>query len=266
MARFSPDQAPSKYYKFAFCDGLEALSATNHKTPFPAHFHQTFNITLVYTGTFSTQLTDKFVFAPSGTILITNPQEIHANPFQKDSSVSFFTFYISQPFLEHCNNGKPVSFGQNAIDDAALFSNLHLLSIKLGVSTDFRLFENDLRSVISELAAKYGSDHPQTEGKDQLLFRELLTGDHFEKFSLAEAAKSLGIDKYKFIRLFKDQTGLTPNNYFIYRRIEKSKTMLAEGHDLLSVAVDLGFYDAAHYCNYFKKFTGVSPMGYTSAK
>jgi AraC-like DNA-binding protein len=265
MARFSADQAPSKYYKFAFCDGLEALSVTNHKTPFPAHFHQTFNITLVYTGTFNTQLTGKFVLAPSGTILITNPQEIHANPFQKDSSVSFFTFYISQPFLEHCNDGKPMTFRQNSIDDAALFTCLHLLSIKLSINNDFRLLENDLRMVLSELASKYGSEQ-QASAKEHILFQELLAGDNFEKFSLAEAAKSFGIDKYKFIRLFKDQTGLTPNNYFIYRRIEKSKTMLAEGQDLLSVAIDLGFYDAAHYCNHFKKFTGVSPTGYTSAR
>ncbi|MGZ3945229.1 MAG: helix-turn-helix domain-containing protein, partial [Mucilaginibacter sp.] len=238
---------------------------TNHKTPFPAHFHQTFNITLVYTGTFNTQLADKFVLAPSGTILITNPREIHANPFQKDSSVSFFTFYVSQPFLEHCNDGKLVAFRQNSIDDAALFTNLHLLSLKLSINNDFRLLENDLRSVLSELTAKYGSDNTVIAGNERILFQELLAGDNFEKFSLADAAKSFGIDKYKFIRLFKDQTGLTPNNYFIYKRIEKSKTMLAEGQDLLSVAIDLGFYDAAHYCNHFKKFTGVSPMGYTSA-
>src|SRR3569833_641996 len=265
MARFSADQAPSKYYKFAFCDGLEALSVNNHKTPFPAHFHPTFNITLVYSGTFNTQLTDKLVLAPSGYILITNPQEIQANPFQKDNSVSFFTFYVSQPFLEYCNDSTPVEFRQNAIDDAGLITNFHLLSLKLGLNNDFRILENDIKSVLSELAVKYGSDHPHAETKEHLLFRELLTGDNFEKFSLADAAKSFGIDKFKFIRLFKDQTGLTPNNYFIYKRIEKSKTMLAEGQDLLSVAIDLGFYDAAHYCKHFKKFTGVSPTGYTSA-
>ncbi|MBS1527604.1 MAG: helix-turn-helix transcriptional regulator [Bacteroidetes bacterium] len=263
MARFSVDQAPSKYYKFAFCDGLEALSVNNHQTPFPAHFHPTFNITLVYAGTFNTQLTDKMVLAPSGNILITNPEEIHANPFPKDSSVSFFTFYISRSFLEYCNLGKPVVFRQNAIDDAASFTSLHLLSLKLVMGHDFLVLENELRITLSALAAKYGSEHPREPAGEHLLFREMLSDYDFEKFSLADAAKTFGIDKYKFIRLFKAQTGLTPNNYFIYRRIEKSKAMLAEGQDLLSIAIDLGFYDAAHYCNHFKKFTGVSPTGYT---
>src|SRR3569833_2206166 len=109
------------------------------------------------------------------------------------------------------------------------------------------MLEEELRQVFSVLASNYGSGQVKEQEKEQLLFNELLAGDQFEKFSLADAAKSFGIDKYKFLRLFKDQTGLTPKNYFIYRRIEKSKTMLAEGKDLLSVAIDLGFYDAAHY-------------------
>jgi len=265
MSRTSAGNSPSKYYRFAFCDGLEALSARNHNTPFPSHFHPTFNITLVYDGVFNTKLQDKLILAPSGSILITNPQEIHANPFTKDSNVSFFTFYVSRDFIEYCN-GRPVYFEKKTIDDAGLFTDLHLMSLRLSANTDFLVLEDELRTVFAGLAAKYGSDHTTEAGKDQILFNELLAGDHFEKFSLADAAKSFGIDKYKFLRLFKDQTGLTPNNYFIYRRIEQSKTMLAEGKDLLSVAIDLGFYDAAHYANHFKKFTGVSPMNYTTNK
>ncbi|HVS91451.1 MAG TPA: AraC family transcriptional regulator [Mucilaginibacter sp.] len=266
MARFSAGQSASKYYKFSFCDGLEALSVLDHKTPFPAHFHPTFNISLIYDGTFNTQLTDKLVLAPSGTILVTNPQEIHANPVQKDGSSSFFTFYISRDFVEYCNNGQAVVFKNNAIIDPGLFAALHQLSLQLSISNDFRLLENDLKTALALLASKHGSVDVTGPFKEHVLFHDLLTDDHFEKFSLADAAKSLGIDKYKFIRLFKDQTGLTPNNYFIYKRIEKSKAMLVEGKDLLSVAVDLGFYDAAHYCNHFKKFTGVSPTTYSTSK
>jgi transcriptional regulator GlxA family with amidase domain len=115
------------------------------------------------------------------------------------------------------------------------------------------------------LALKYGSPKNETNVK-LVLFQELLADEHIEKFSLTEAAKSMGLDKYKFLRLFKDQTGLTPNNYFIYKRIEKSKEMLAEGRGLLKVAVDMGFYDAAHYANHFKKFTGVSPMNFSGGQ
>src|SRR5258708_26357799 len=262
MARTSANRSPSRYYKFSFCDGLEALSAKNHKTPFPFHFHPTFNITLVYDGTFNTKLHDRLIIAPSGVILITNPQEIHANPFDGNGFVSFFTFYVSREFLQYSNGGNPVLFVDKTIDYPGLFSSLHQLSLKLSSQGNSPFLENDLKTVLGLLAAKYGSGHVPEPDKMQILFDELLAGDFFEKFSLADAAKRFGIDKYKFIRLFKFQTGLTPNNYFIYKRIEKSKVMLTEGKDLLSVAIDLGFYDTAHYCNHFKKFTGISPMAY----
>ena len=266
MSQIKTENIPSKYYHFSFCDGLAALTATNHKTPFPAHFHPTFNITLVYEGIFKSKIQNQVLLAPSGIIQITNPEEIHANPFTKDSNVSFFTFYISSSFIAYCNGGKPVFFEQKVINDAGLFCKLHNISLKLSAGSDFLLLEDELRLAFEILTKQYSIGRVVEEGREQLLFTELLDDDYFEKFSLADAARNFGIDKYKFLRLFKDQTGLTPNNYFIYKRIEKSKTMLAEGRDLLSVAIDLGFYDAAHYANHFKKFTGVTPMNFKPGK
>lgn len=256
------ENSNSKYYKFSFCDNLEALSAVNHRTSFPSHFHPTFNITLVYNGKFNTQLSDRLVIAPSGMILITNPQEIHANPNSKDETVSFFTFYISKQFVEYCNYNQPVFFEQKVIDDANLFSGLHALSLSLQENSG-RFRETDLIKTLQNLIRLYGSDQVATADKKQKLFEELLQEENLDKFSLVETAERFGIDKFKFIRLFKYQTGLTPNNYFIYRRIEKSKTMLAEGKDLLSIAIELGFYDTAHFCNHFKKYTGISPLAYS---
>ena len=116
------------------------------------------------------------------------------------------------------------------------------------------------------MALKHGSVNEVSETwKINALFENYLDESYFEKFSLQEAAKQLGLDKFKFLRLFKFQTGLTPNNYLILKKIEKSKIMLSQGSDLLSVAIDLGFYDTAHFCKHFKKFTGTSPVAYQSA-
>lgn len=256
----------SKYFRLPFCDELEALSVVNHKTSFPAHFHPTFNITLVYNGSFHTELGDRSIFAPSGSILITNPEEIHANPIGEDGHVSFFTFYIGKEFLEYCHHKHPVTFQQKTINDPFLFSGLHDLSMRVKTDHDNPVQHADFLPVLHYLAIHYGSETMMAGERKQKLFQEFLSEDHSDKFSLTETAKRFGMDKYKFIRLFKYQTGLTPNNYFIYRRIEKSKRLLGQGRDLMSIAIDLGFYDSAHFCNNFKKFTGVSPLVYTAGK
>ncbi|MDQ7947185.1 MAG: AraC family transcriptional regulator [Pedobacter sp.] len=255
---------PSKYYKLGIGEGLEALYVKNYNSSFPFHYHPTYNITLVYDGSFNTQLSDKLLVSPMGTILITNPQEIHANPFEKHSSVSFFTFYVSQDFMEYCNQGRPVVFNEKVIYDVLLFAALHQLATTIHQTKIGPRHEQELGKMLQQLASKHGDDHVETPDLQMKSMFDDFFAEENMKFSLADAAKRFGIDKFKFIRLFKSQTGLTPNNYFILKRIEKSKAMLAEGKDLLSIAIDLGFYDTAHYCNHFKKFTGISPIAYST--
>lgn len=252
----------SKYYRFPLFDGLEAMYITGNSVSFPQHYHDTYNISLVYDGIFPAQLHNKLITAPAGSILITNPREIHANPCEKKSRVSFFTFYLSPAFVTSCNSGKSVIFNSHVIYDRDLFTRLHNLS--QGINNHRVLpYEDEFRQTIHELARKHGSDRASGEHiRTTRLFSALLTAENPAKFSLQEAAVRFGMNKFKFLRLFKYQTGLTPNNYFILKRIEKSKILLTEGHDLLTIAIDLGFYDAAHFCNHFRKFTGVSPGVY----
>jgi len=256
----------SKYHKLSLCDGLEALNVSHYNIPFPFHYHLTFNISLIYEGIFQAQLNDRFVTAPPGTIMITNPQEIHANPCEKHNRVSFFTFYLTPDFLMHCNNGKPVLFNQKTIYDPGLYNRLHQMSYEINSGDLAARFEEKFVEIVRLLVTEYAASGDTGENiKTSTLFREFLAEDNLFKFSLPDTAKRFGVDKFKFLRLFKSQTGLTPNNYFLLKRIERSKAMLTEGRDLLSIAIELGFYDAAHFSNHFKKFTGISPRALTAA-
>ena len=86
-----------------------------------------------------------------------------------------------------------------------------------------------------------------------------------EDFSLHSIAAKYGINKYKFIRLFKQETGLSPKQFFLLKRIEKSKKMLRSGYPIFDVAIECGFYDSPHFYKYFKQYTGVSPLVFQSA-
>jgi AraC-like DNA-binding protein len=96
-------------------------------------------------------------------------------------------------------------------------------------------------------------------------FQRFLEEETFEKFSLETTASKFGLDKFKFLRLFKYETGLTPNNYIILKRIEKCKQLLQTQNDLLGIAIETGFYDATHLCRHFKRVTGITPLAYHNA-
>jgi transcriptional regulator GlxA family with amidase domain len=85
---------------------------------------------------------------------------------------------------------------------------------------------------------------------------------HDQKLNLDELARRFSLDKYQLIRYFKRQVGVTPNGYLTLLRIEQAKSLLAQGHALVEVALETGFYDQSHFARYFRTYTGVTPRGY----
>lgn len=249
----------NSYFKIPILDGLEILDAKRHNLNFPFHTHNTFNITLVIHEILCTKIGNQYLKAPSGTIVITNPDEVHATICDSNIGNSFVTFYISPEVLARLNNNKPVFFDNKIIDNPLLFQQLfQLYGQRFSLNTEFEMgFENLLRTLV----VKHASESFE-EKKNSHLFQNFLEFETFEKFSLENTAANFGLDKYKFLRLFKSETGLTPNNYIILKRIEKCKELLKSQNDLLSIAIELGFYDATHLCKHFKKITGISPIVY----
>lgn len=252
----------NRYHKLPILDGLEVLDAKHHAINFPFHTHDTFNITLVLEQPFITRLTDRHLFAQAGSIAITNPGEVHSTICDSNTGTSFFTFYVPPVVLKHTNNALPVYFENKIIDDEKLVFQFRQL-IKNLDNPSFHA-EQSILDFLDRLVKTYATERTFDQ-KEHRLFKELLEEDNFEKFSLPETARRFGLDKFKFLRLFKQFTGLTPNNYHILKRIERSKTLLQSQDDLLSIAIDTGFYDAPHFVKHFKKITGVTPIAYRQA-
>lgn len=252
----------NSFYRLPVLDGLEALKACGHNTSFPFHTHPTYNISIILEQTFHTRTVGKTSFAPAGAIVITNPDEVHSTICDPRTGTTFFTFYISPDALLYLNKSRPVVFEQKVILDQPLFRRFRAIADQ--ITSPAARIEEQLLKALAELVRKYasraGSDRPQ-----QPFITQMMEEDLFAKFSLEKTAGKLHMDKFKFIRLFKQETGLTPNNYIILRRIEKCKELLQTRADLLDIAIETGFYDATHLCKYFKKITGVTPHTYQGA-
>ncbi len=256
------DKNFNEYFKLPILDGLEFLHATKHKINFPFHFHATFNITLVVEQSFSTKFSDKIIQAPTGSLFITNPDEVHATLCENKLGNTFYTFYIAADVLKKLNNNKAVFFNERTIYDLNLFQQFFYVAQNL--NTLAFPFEDRMLPLLQQLVL-YHSKEILFSNKQTQVFRNFIEEATFEKFSLEQTAQKFGLDKFKFLRLFKSETGLTPNNFIILQRIEKSKKLLESNEDLLAIAIETGFYDATHFCKHFKKVTGVSPNTYRKA-
>tara|TARA_R110000744_G_scaffold107196_5_gene203665 strand:- start:932 stop:1366 length:435 start_codon:yes stop_codon:yes gene_type:complete len=67
------------------------------------------------------------------------------------------------------------------------------------------------------------------------------------------------ISKFHLLRLFKKYYGLTPRQYLIDKRIEKSKEHLKKGMSVTETCFAVGFESLSSFSTLFKTKTGKSP-------
>jgi AraC-like DNA-binding protein len=78
--------------------------------------------------------------------------------------------------------------------------------------------------------------------------------------SISEVADRCGLSGSYFSRAFKRETGLTPHQWLIRRRIERAKELLRGGDvRLAEIAQICGFVDQSHFARVFVKSEGSSP-------
>lgn len=252
----------TEYFSHPNFGGLELLSTKSRKSDFPFHTHDSLSITLVLKNTFYTKLQSKFLSAPVGTLSITNVNEVHATPCDHDLGNSFITYYVSTALLKYLYKDQQFFFNDRVIYDQPIFNALY--SLYHDFDKDEIQFEQKFSVVLKSLILKYGFIKPIDDTKNRL-FESFINETSFDNFSLEKTALQFGINKYKFIRLFKQETGLTPNHFVLLKKIKRSKEMLKKGASIFDVAIDCGFYDNSHFYKYFKKFTGVNPLDFQNA-
>ncbi|MCF8260047.1 MAG: AraC family transcriptional regulator [Melioribacteraceae bacterium] len=86
--------------------------------------------------------------------------------------------------------------------------------------------------------------------------------------TIAEIRQKIGYSHKHFIHLFEKQVGLTPK--YFSRIIKFQKVLVEIGNkknlNWSNLALELGYYDQAHFINDFKKFSGINPTTYIQEK
>ena len=82
-------------------------------------------------------------------------------------------------------------------------------------------------------------------------------------FSIEDYARQCNMSVSWFARVFRRQTGLSPQNYLTNVRINKAKELLASSsYNIGEIAEIVGYQNPLYFSRIFKKYTGFSPSEY----
>jgi AraC family transcriptional regulator len=83
--------------------------------------------------------------------------------------------------------------------------------------------------------------------------------------TLNEIATELDMSQYYFCRLFKQSIGMTPHQYLIQQRVERSKQLLKQPQTkIIDIAHLCGFANPSHFARCFRQRMGISPQQFRS--
>ncbi|HKS73054.1 MAG TPA: AraC family transcriptional regulator [Terriglobales bacterium] len=92
--------------------------------------------------------------------------------------------------------------------------------------------------------------------------REMLIEVHDETLSITDVAREAGISRFHFIRQFEVLFGVTPHQFRIQARVERAKLLLARGHSVTDVCMEVGFSSLGSFSDLFTRRVGTAPSVY----
>lgn len=80
-----------------------------------------------------------------------------------------------------------------------------------------------------------------------------------------DVVSQIALSPTRFIRLFRDDVGMTPKQFCRVQRFQRALSMRARRPTAswVEVALRCGYYDQAHFINEFRRIAGIAPSAYT---
>lgn len=137
------------------------------------------------------------------------------------------------------------------------------------------LFVDAVATTLSlHLVRRYSDRAPQRQSRTGALdgarlraVTEHIAAHLDEDLRLDRLAGLAGMNRYQFIRSFKQATGLPPHQYVIERRIVRASELLA-GTDLpiAEIASQVGMSSQSHLTTAFRRLVGDTPLAYRRSR
>ena len=92
--------------------------------------------------------------------------------------------------------------------------------------------------------------------------REMLEGVAEQPLSIRQIARAAAMSPFHFIRQFEALFGVTPHQLRIQSRLYRAKLLLAEGHSVTDVSLEVGFESLGSFSDLFARRVGTPPSVY----
>lgn len=246
------------------------MEGNNLRFSFSPHSHETYAFGTVESGALAFNYRREKLVALPKMINLVIPGEVHDGHDATGRGWSYRMSYVAPESLRQAaiglwgkDRGMPY-IRKGVLEEpelAALFLRLYAGLRKnalsaLEASTLWILF-------VSEILRRYGEyREPRRLRPDIHKALAFLQENGDNGVSLNELAELVSLSPWHFLRVFGEETGLTPHAYVAQARVRNAEKLLRAGLTPADAAAAAGFADQSHMTRWFRRILGTTPAAY----
>ncbi len=256
--------------------GLVLSEARFSDFRFERHYHLDYHVALVTEGIQRQGFHGETLLLTPGSIQLMPPGEVHDGNSAGNESYTLKTFRVSPQLLngiaeEISEQDRFPALGGAVLQDAALAGHLSRLHDALRMAppgAEPIAAQSEWLTLLDRLFVQARIVKPRfvkgtLTSAQWRRVRDYCDVHLSEKITLEELAALCCLERFHFLKLFKQTVGMTPHAWVIRLRLERACSLMRRTDCcLVEVAQQVGFYDQSHFNRAFRQAFGVSPSKY----
>lgn len=223
---------------------------------FPCHSHNAFCIGIITNGILRLNVEQQEYLLEKGDVYFIPPHIGHKISVINKTQYEYKVLCMNNNVQKYSNN----SLCKYIFKDKIVETTILNLIQKYTYDNNEDYFKNMILNFLGEYIEIDYSCKKQTNSKIILLTIDFIKNNLNETFNLQKLSKYANISKYYLIRIFKNQMGVTPYQFYIQEKIKQIRKGLLKQQPISDLVFNFNFSDESHLCNTFKKYIGITPM------
>jgi len=263
-AAFDHPNDRAEFRHAAHQPGVELYRAHIIRHAFEPHTHEAYGLGAIESGVERFRYRGADHLAPSGSVVLMNPDELHTGRAETEGGWRYRMVYIDADVVARVTGEAGWWFDTAVGHDAASAQRVTLLLDTLWQAHEPLAFDSALYTLLNEFRrhARVPRD-AQPEGAPRFApIIDYLRANLSRRLTLDDLAAVAGLSPFHFLRRFQSHYHATPQQMLMALRLFEAKRLLAAGIEPAHVALAAGLTDQAHLTRAFSRRYGVTPARY----
>jgi AraC-like DNA-binding protein len=239
-------------------EGIELAEVALARRGFSSHRHDTYAIGVTGAGVQAFEYRGEGRRSGPGQCFVLHPDERHDGRAGDERGLEYWAVYLDPGLVCAALGSAALPF----VTDPVLNEPSLREEVIAAIDRPGHWNELDVAGLVSGIASvlvrRSSAVRPARVDTDAIgRVRERLAED--EDTPIAELERLAGMDRWQLARQFRAAYGVSVHRHRVFRRLARSRVLLACGVPLADAALAAGFADQAHFTRHFRRAYGLPP-------